>query len=473
MPPAGDICRKSAGALVDAIVARKLSAVEVASAYLDRIEAVNGAVNAIVSLRDRGDILAEAQASDARLANGATAGPLQGLPIAVKDLALTKGLRTSFGSPVFADFVPDEDDCFVQRMREAGAIVVGKTNVPEFGFGSQSYNQVFGTTRNALDQRLTSGGSSGGAAVALALAMLPLADGSDMCGSLRNPAGWNNVYGFRPSQGRVPGGRRIGDLFMAQMGIEGPMARNVADLARLLGVQAGYDPGAPLSLDGAVEGSLRESDRRWRVAWLGDLGGHLAMEDGVIDLCEAALRRAEAGPFRSEAFTPDFDFESVWQAFVTLRHATSGAGLKPLYDDPEKRALLKPEAVWEIEGVLGLGALAVHAASLVRSNWYRALLQVFERHDLLALPTAQVFAFDAAIHWPGEVAGRRMDSYHRWMEVTAFATMAGCPTVAVPAGFDGLGRAMGLQLIGRPRADADVLAAAAAYERVCEIKAGV
>lgn len=471
LPEADGLCRLPATELAGMIAARRLSVVEAVTAFLDRIDRVNGAVNAIVSLRDRGEVLAEARTADQRLAAGEQPGPLFGLPIAVKDLALTKGLRTTFGSRVFADFVPGEDDCFVARMRAAGAIIIGKTNVPEFGFGSQTYNQMFGTTLNALDRRLTAGGSSGGGAVALALGMLPLADGSDMCGSLRNPAGWNNVFGFRPSQGRVPGGRAIGDLFMAQMGIEGPMARNVADLALLLRVQAGYDPGSPLSLDGSVE-AVSHNDRSWRVAWLGDLGSHLAMESGVIELCEAALTRAENGPFRVEPLVPAINFEALWQAFVTLRHATGGAALKPLYDDPKRHALLKPEVVWEIEGVLGLTALEVHTATTIRSDWYRCVLKLFERYDLLALPTAQVFAFDATRHWPAEVAGRVMDSYHRWMEVTAYATMAGCPTVAVPAGFDAAGRAMGIQLIGRPRGDAEVLAAAADYEQVCEIRAG-
>lgn len=472
---ASDLCRLPATELARLIAARDLSAVDVVDAFLDRIDQVNGAVNAIVSLRDRGDIIAEARAADAALAAGREPGPLFGLPIAVKDLALTRGLRTTFGSRIFSEFVPEEDDFFVERMRKAGAIIIGKTNVPEFGFGSQTYNDVFGTTRNAFDQRLTSGGSSGGAAVALALHMLPLADGSDMGGSLRNPAGWNNIFGFRPSQGRVPVGP-ANELFLSQMGIEGPMARNVADLALLLGVQAGYDPRSPLSLDGAFDGfglPRRDRGRPWRIAWLGDLGGHLPTEDGVLALCESALAQAGAGPFAVQPIVPAFDFERLWQAFVTLRHATSGMGLKVHYDNPGQRALLKPEAVWEVEGGLALTAPEIYAASTVRTLWYKAVLGLFERYDLLALPTAQVFPFDATVHWPAEIAGRGMDSYHRWMEVTALATMAGCPSVAVPAGFDASGRPMGMQLIGRPRGDAEVLAAAADYELTCGIVAGV
>jgi amidase len=466
MPEACETCRLPAVELARLIAARRLSVVEAVTAFLDRIEAVNGAVNAIVSLRDRDEIIAEARAADAGLAAGVAPGPLCGLPIAVKDLALTKGIRTTFGSRIFADFVPEEDDYFVERMRKAGAIIIGKTNVPEFGFGSQTYNEVFGATRNAFDRKLTSGGSSGGAAAALALDMLPVADGSDMCGSLRNPAGWNNIFGFRPSQGRVPGGPS-NELFLAKMGVEGPMARNVADLALLLAVQAGYDPRSPSSLDGEFRPWDRPREERpWRIAWLGDLGGYLPVEDGILGLCEAALGRAEGGPFAVEPVSPHFDFERLWRAFVTLRHATSGVALKIHYDNPRQRELLKPEAVWEIEGSLGLTAPEIHAASTMRSHWYRAVLALFDRFDLLALPTAQVFAFDAALHWPAEVAGRKMDSYHRWMEVTSLATMTGCPALAVPVGFDAKGRAMGMQLIGRPRADAEVLGAAADYEQV-------
>lgn len=472
LPEASDLCRRSAVALAGMIARRELSVAEVVSAFLARIDEVNGAVNAVVSLRDRDEIMSEAVAADARLVTGIEPGPLYGLPIAVKDLALTRGLRTTFGSRIFADFVPEEDEYFVERLRRAGALIVGKTNAPEFGFGSQTYNEVFGPTRNALDRRLTSGGSSGGAAVALALHMLPVAGGSDMCGSLRNPAGWNNIFGFRPSPGRVAVGPG-NELFLKTMSVEGPMGRSVADTARLLSVQAGYDPRSPLSLGEEFSWSPSAlSDRLWRVAWLGDLGGHLATEDGVLEVCEAALASAGRGPFRVEPLVPAFDFEALWQAFVTLRHATSGAALRVHYDDPGHRALLKPEAVWEIEGGFGLTPVDVQAASTVRSQWYKTVLALFDRFDLLALPTAQVFAFDVETHWPAEIAGRRMDSYHRWMEVTSLATLAGCPAVAVPAGFDARGRAMGLQLIGRPRADAELLSAAADYERTLGIAAG-
>jgi amidase len=473
IPPAGDICRQSATALAAGIRRRDFSVREVAAAFLDRIDTVNPLVNAIVSLRDPSDVLAEADAADARLARGEPTGSLFGLPIAIKDLALTTGLKTTFGSPIFADFVPDEDDIFVERMRRAGAIFIGKTNVPEFGLGSNTYNPVFGPTLNAFDPAWTAGGSSGGAAVALALDMVPVADGSDFGGSLRNPAAYNNVYGLRPSQGLVPAGPSF-DVFHAQMGVEGPMGRNVRDIALLLDEQAGYHPTAPLSLDG--QGSFLEGLQRaaagGRVAWLGDLGGQLPMEPGILDLCEAGLGRFEGASFHSETLAPDIDVEGLWQAFVVLRQATSGCALKTLHDDPAKRALLKPEAVWEVEGAMRLGAQEIHAATVRRTAWHKTLLSIFDRFDLIALPTAQVFPFDVATHWPRQVAGREMDSYHRWMQVSAFATLGGCPALNVPAGFDGQGRPMGMQLIGRPRGDLAVLRAGAAYETTLPWEAG-
>jgi len=473
VPPASDICRLSAVELADKIRQRHLSARAVASAFLDRIEAVNPLVNAIVSLRERADILAEADGADAHLARGGEAGSLFGLPIAIKDLALTKGLRTTFGSPIFADFIPDVDDFFVERVRKAGAIIIGKTNVPEFGLGSNTYNPVFGPTLNAFDPALTAGGSSGGAAVALALDMVPVADGSDFGGSLRNPAAYNNVYGFRPSQGLVPAGPDF-DVFHSQMGVEGPMGRNIRDIALLLDEQAGYHPHAPLShaKEGSFLDGLGAKASGGSIAWLGDLGGHLPTEPGVLDLCEAALARFADASFHSEALVPDVDFEALWQAFVTLRQATSGCGLKAHYDDPEKRKLLKPEAVWEVEQAMRLTAPQVHAASVRRTSWHRTLLSLFERFDLIALPTAQVFPFDVTTHWPREVAGRAMDSYHRWMQVSAFATLGGCPALNVPAGFDEKDRPMGMQLIGRPRGDLAVLKAGAAYEATLPWSAG-
>src|SRR5690242_10140608 len=266
-------------ALARAIRAREVSCVEVMSAYLDHIERLNPRVNAIVALEDGEALLARAGACDAQLARGEGTGPLHGFPFAVKDLAPVKGMRTTMGSPILKDFVPAADSIMVERLRAAGAIFIGKTNTPEFGLGSHTYNPVYGLTRNAYDPSRSAGGSSGGAAVALALRMLPVADGSDYGGSLRNPAGWNNVFGFRTSYGLVPPDAR--DAWLPSMGVLGPMARNVADLALLLSVQAGHDARAPLSMagDGArFAGRLERDHKGKRIAWAGDCKGYLPYE---------------------------------------------------------------------------------------------------------------------------------------------------------------------------------------------------
>jgi len=465
IPP---LCRIDAVPLAAMIRRREVSAREVMAAYLDHIEAANPRVNAIVSLRPRSELLAEAEEADRAVARGNAAGPLHGLPQAIKDLAATKGLRTTLGSPLFADQVPEADAIFVARMRAAGAIIIGKTNVPEFGYGSNSYNPVFGLTRNAWDPSRVGGGSSGGAAVALATRMLPVADGGDMGGSLRNPAAFNNVFGFRPSQGRVPADTP--DPFYGQMAVEGPMGRSVRDVAMLLSVQAGYDQRAPLSLDAPgfrFEDRLAEGAGPLRCGWLGDLGGHLPFEPGVLELCSEALDLFRQAGGSVEEARVDFDPERLWQAFVTLRQQSIGGRHDAAWRDPAQRRLLKPEAIWEIEGSHRLTALDVYKAGLDRGAWYKAFTALFERFDILLIPSAQVFPFEAGINWPPEINGRRMDSYHRWMEVVVGATMAGCPAISVPAGFDPRGLPMGLQVIGPPRGDLRVLQAAARYEAVC------
>lgn len=465
-----ELCRLGAGKLAALIRSRHASAREVMTAYLGHIERINPAYNAIVSLRPREELLAEADRADAALMRGDALGPLHGVPQAIKDLAPTKGILTSLGSPLFADNVPAADGLMVERIKAAGAIVIGKTNVPEFGLGSHTYNPVFGVTRNAYDLQRSAGGSSGGAAVALALRMLPVADGSDYAGSLRNPAGWNNVFGFRPSQGRVPL-VPADEVYFDQQGTEGPMARSVADLARLFTIQAGYDARAPLSLgraDYRYEDRLREKNATGlRIAWLGDHGGHLPMEPGVLDVCRGALCVLEGIGCVVDEALPRFDFERLWRAFVVLRHFAIGGKRWQLYDDPAKRELMKPEVQFEVEGFLSLSAIEVHAATLVRSAWYAAVRELFERFDFLALPSAQLFAFDANLHWPAAIAGRSMDSYHRWMEVVVGVTMTGCPAVCVPAGFDAMDRSMGLQLVGPPRKDMATLQLAQAYEDAC------
>ena len=464
------ITQLSAIELSRAIHARDYSCREVLLAYLAQIERLNPQVNALVSLVDPDQLLAEADARDRQLERGQSMGWMHGMPQAIKDLAATAGLPTSMGSPLFAGVVGQQDAIAVQRVREAGAILIGRTNVPEFGLGSHTYNSVFGTTRNAYDASRTAGGSSGGAAVALALRMLPVADGSDMMGSLRNPAGFNNVFGFRPSNGRVPHGPSP-ELFVQQLSTEGPMGRTVADVARLLQTQAGFDPRVPLSLqeDPAIFGQpLAHDFKGARLGWMGSFDGYLAFEEGVLQLCETSLADFAALGCEVEACQPDYPMEKLWQTWCTHRHWLVQGKLGTLYGDPRKRHLLKPEAQWEVEGGLGLNGADVYQASLDRSQWYKALNKLFERYDYLLLPTAQVFPFDAQLHWPGSIAGRPMDTYHRWMEVVIGATLAGLPAISVPIGFSPHGLPMGLQIIGKPQADLAVLRLAHAHEQLTQ-----
>ena len=455
--------------LVKAIRGKEVSCREVMQACLDRIDAENPTYNAIVSRQDPEKLLEQADRADAAIAAGQATGALHGIPQAPKDLTAVAGIATTQGSPIFKDFVPKSDSIMAERMRREGAIFVGRSNTPEFGLGSHSYNTVFGTTRNAWDPALSAGGSSGGAAVALARHMLPVADGSDMMGSLRNPAGWNNVVGFRPTQGLVPYGPAA-EVFVQQLGIEGPMGRTVADTAWLLSVQAGHDPRAPLSREVdplQFRQDLSRDFKGARIGYLGDLNGYLPTEPGVMDLCASALGHFTDLGCHVEEARLDFDMDVAWQTWLTLRGFSIAGVAGKLYQDDKTRALLKPEAVWEIENGLKLSGAQVFAASANRSALYQAMLALFARYDVLILPTAQIFPFDAEQPWPKEIAGRQMDTYHRWMEVVIPATLAGLPVAAVPAGFGpkGASQPMGLQIIGPARADLQVLQLAHAYEK--------
>jgi amidase len=464
---ASDIVMLSAVDLARAIREKQVSCREVLTAFLAQIDRFNPRVNAIVSLQDRESLLKQADERDRQLSQGQYLGWMHGFPHAVKDLALTRGIKTTFGSPLFKDFIPPVDAIFVERLRQSGAILIGKTNTPEFGLGSQTYNPVFGTTLNPYDITKTCGGSSGGAAVALALRMVPVADGSDMGGSLRNPAAYCNVLGFRPSAGRVPFGPTA-EVFVQQLGYEGPMARTVTDLAMLLAVQSGFDLRAPLSIEqdpAQFTASLKRDFKDVRVAWLANWAGYLPMETGVLELCGSALKAFQPIGCVVEEAKPEFPPERLWSMWLTHRHWLVGCGMSQFYNDPAKRELLKPEARFEVEGSFKLTAMDVYNASVARSAWYAALLKMFARYEYLLIPTAQVFPFDAKTHWPKEIAGRTMDTYHRWMEVVLPWTLSGCPVISIPVGFNSAGLPMGLQIIGKPHGDLAVLQVAYAYEQ--------
>jgi amidase len=460
-----DLTDLSASQLSAAIRQQHVTCVEVMQAYLDRIHRYNPVYNAIVSMAPDDSLLVQADLADQALNKDEYWGWMHGMPHAIKNLADAKGLETSAGSPIFAGTIAKEDDLHVARIRRQGAIFIGKTNTPEFGLGSQSYNPVHGATGSAYDPDLTAGGSSGGAACGMATHMLPIAEGSDMMGSLRNPGAFNNVIGFRPTQGRVPSVPQS-DLFYQQLSTNGPMGRNVEDTIRLLGTMAGYDLRSPLSLRDKIpeiEDFRKQDLSGFRIGWMGDYEGYLPTEPGLISLCESALAEIRSVGAIVEDCQPDYDMARLWQTWLTFRH-WSMSGDKELYDDPDTRKLLKPEYVWEIEGSFDMPATRVAAAGVDRSDWYRALQSLFESYDILALPSAQVFPFPKEIHWPKKVNGKAMDTYHRWMEVVIGGTLSGLPVVNLPAGFDARGRPMGMQFIGRMGQDQKVLEFAMAYE---------
>ncbi len=449
-----------------ALHTQQFSCRELMLATLAQLDRLNPGSHAVVSRVDSDALLAQADLRDAQLARGESMGWMHGIPQAIKDLANVQGLRTTLGSPLMKDFVASEDGLMAQRMKAAGAIVIGKTNTPEFGLGSHTFNEVFGPTRNAWDPAKSAGGSSGGAAVALAQRMLPVADGSDFMGSLRNPAGWNHVFGMRPSQGRVPM-QPAQDVFIAQLGTEGPMGRHVRDVAMLLSTQAGAHPTSPLSLsDGPAvfAGALDSDPKGQRIGWLGDLQGYLPMEEGVLEVCESALNSFSGMGCTVDEARLGMPPEQIWQTWLIWRQALVGPRIAPFLVNPANRAHIKAEALWEYDQSLTLTGAQLMSASASRTRFYLSMLQLFEKFDVLAIPVAQVWPFDVSLRWPQSIAGQSMDTYHRWMEVVIYATLAGLPSISVPAGFGANGLPMGLALIGKPQGDWDLLKLAHAYE---------
>ena len=466
--PASEITDRTASELGAGLRQGAFSCREVMLATLARIHALNPAFNAIVHLAADDLLLAQADQADRELAAGRARGWLHGVPVAIKDAADAVGFPTTKGCELLAGNMPQQDSVMTARMKAAGCIVVGKTTTPELGLGSHTFSTLWGLTRNAWDPAVSAGGSSGGAAVSLAQRMLPIADGSDFMGSLRNPAGWNHVYGMRPSQGRVPQGSNA-DVWIDLLSTEGPMGRSIQDVGRLLATQGGFAPVAPLSLQSTFawegEAAAPAQVRGLRIGWLGNLDGHLAMEPGVLEACREALSHLAAAGAVVDEVPLGFDAAQLWECWLTWRRAIAGPRVGALLHLPGAREKIKPEALWEHEGSLGLSYAGFRQASLVRSSYYQHMRTMFERWDVLALPSAQCWPFPVGERWPRQIAGRAMDTYHRWMEVTIYATLAGLPSLVVPAGFHPQQPwPMGLQLMGPYGADAAVLRVGAAYE---------
>jgi len=461
-----DLCFQSAVELARSIRTRQVSALEVLRAHVAQIERLDPKVNAMVT---RTFDLAETAARDldARLARGEAVGPLAGVPVAHKDLAVTKGIRTTFGSPLFRDFVPDADAIIVERLRAAGAITVGKTNTPEFGAGSQTFNTVFGATRNPWDLSRTCGGSSGGAAVALACGMVPIADGSDFGGSLRNPASFCNVVGFRGSPGRVPNWPAFNAWFA--LSIVGPMARTVEDVALMLSTIAGPDPRSPISVHESGSVFARPLGRDMngvRIAWSRDLGG-LPFEREVLETLDRALPVFSDIGCIVEPATPDLaDADEI---FEVLRAWNFDLSHGDLLD--RQRAHLKQTVIWNIEEGKRLTGSQVARAERKRTDLFHRMRAFFERYDYLVCPVAQVLPFDVNTEYPMQIEGRPLSNYIEWMRSCYRISATTLPAISVPAGFSAGGLPVGLQIVGRHLDDFGVLQVAYAFEQATHFRA--
>ena len=458
--PNPELCFTPAKTLARMLHARKISATEVMQAFIAQIERVNPKVNAIVTFTPE-EALKQAKALDRRKARTA----LGGLPIAYKDLVPTKGVRTTFGSRVYANNVPVQDHALVERLSAAGAVTLGKTNTPEFGAGSQTFNAVFGATLNPYDTTKTCGGSSGGAAVAVACGMLPFADGSDLAASLRNPGNYCNVVGFRPTPGRVPNWPALNAW--DTLSVLGPLARTVEDCAFLLASMAGPDPRVPTSIaePGEVFGKpLRRSFKKVRVAWSKDLGG-LPMDPRVTRVLEAQKKvLKDLGCIVEEA---EPDFTGATEAFETLRAIGFLNRMGPVVRDHRNK--LKSTVIWNVEEGLRRTPEQIVRAENLRTELFHRMRRFLDKYDFLACPVNQLPPFPVADEWPREVGGARMTNYLDWMKSCYYITITSHPAISVPAGFTEGNLPVGLQLVGRYRDDFGVLQLAHAFEQATQV----
>ena len=466
-----ELIRMTAREAVRRLKARELSPLELIDAVERRVAAVEGAVNAMPTrCFDR------ARAAARRLAvTGLEDGPgaLHGLPIAIKDLVDVAGVRTTHGSPIFAEHVPAQSDDMVLRLEARGGIVVGKTNTPEFGAGSQTFNEVFGVTSNPWDTRKTCGGSSGGAAVALATGEVWLAQGSDTGGSLRNPASFCGIVGLRPSPGRVPG--RPGATAVQVLSVKGPMARNVGDLALLLDAQVGDLEADPMALPAPArpfqEAAARPEDPSWRprrAAFSPDLG-LLPVDAEVREICAKAAERLQEDGIAVEADSIDLkDAEFIFQTERAHHFATARETLLRQHRDK-----IKPEMIWNIEKGLKLTAEELRRAAVARGQLHQRVVSFFRRHDVLLCPTVGVPPFDKTQRYLTEMGGVKLDNYISWMCHCYAITVTACPALSLPAGCTKAGLPVGLQIVGRPRGEHGVIAAAALLERRLGTTAGL
>lgn len=458
-----ELCFMTATELVQRLRHKDLSAREVMEAHLAQIDRVNPTVNAIVTyLPERG--LAGARQADEQLARGDVLGPLHGLPIAHKDLVDTKGIRTTQGSPIYKDRVPTENALIVERLQQAGAITIGKTNTPEFGAGSQTFNEVFGATLNPYDLSKTCGGSSGGAAVALACGMVPIADGSDMGGSLRNPANFCNVVGFRTAPGRVPVYPR--NLGWFPISVQGPMARTVQDVALLLSVMAGPDARAPIAIaepGSKFNVSLARSFKGVRIAWNRDFGG-LPVDSRVTRVIDGQRHVFEGLGCLIEDGSPDFrDADEIFKVWRAWSFALSYGGFLQTH-----RQLIKDTVIWNAEAGLQLTGPQIAEAERKRTELYHRMRTFMEQHEFMICPVNQVPPFDVETRYIKEINGVPMETYIDWMRSCYYITITGHPAISVPCGFTPEGFPVGVQIVGRHQDELGVLQLAYAFEQATQ-----
>lgn len=444
--------------LSEAIHNRSVSCVEVMNAFLERINALNPDLNALVSLITQEACLAMARESDRQLSSGNSAGWLHGIPIAIKDLFNAKGLATTLGSPLFQETGAQQDDPHVARIRAAGALIIGKTNVPEAGLGGHTRNALFGLTRNGLDRSLSAGGSSGGAATAVSSHMLPLADGSDMMGSLRTPAAFQGIVGFRASAGAIPAATDADPQGLELTSI-GAMARNVSDVSALfttLCTTSAAHRKSPQGPSGYLKGL--------RIGWLGDADGHWPMANGLLAQCQRALENLQGLGAQIDLCSPPFPMADLWLCWLTLRQRAMLSD-RALYEDPRSRSRMSDNWRWEIEQGMQRDQSDLHTAKTLQGDWLTTVETLFKQYDILAAPAAQVFPFDAEAGAPTAIEGAALETYHEWLAISLPASLAGLPVISLPVAARSARNMAGIQLMMPRGRDDDLLGIAARAEQ--------
>ena len=454
--------------IVSLIKKKEISIEEVLESFYQRIEDYNGALNAIVSLKDREQVLSE-QDKVSKTHNNQENQILYGLPLAIKDLVDVSGLPTTYGIPRYKNNIPKKNSIMVERLINSGAIIIGKTNTPELGLGSHTFNRVFGITGNAYDISKSAGGSSGGAASAVAGGLIPIADGSDMMGSCRNPAAFANIYGIRPSPGLIPQERSGIRNNLPILSTLGCLGRTPDDIALMLDVVSGKHPLDPFSVSPMA--SFRHhhlSNKEFsatKIGWLSNFNGYYKVERGIIDLCESSLRNLSLANIEVEEIIPKNEPSKLWMSWKILRS-------KVLFDELSSWNLREEDKVfqvkWELERGIELGGIHIEKAMNERRKWEEEIGFLFNKFDFITLPSAQMFPFDKTINFPSEINGEHLDSYHKWMEIVILPSLLGLPTVSVPVGFNKMGLPMGMQVIAKRGDDLKLIAFSKKYEEVFE-----